>query len=901
MPIPGAAIASNSDSASGVRDAEVGGRSEERQALTEMILQGKDQLTVVAGGAGVGKSRLVHEVCESIAEHFEGGVWYASLSDSLRAPTLAWGVLQAFGLRPGGHDSAEQTVLTILSNRKPLLLVLDGFERYFSTCQPILREWMRRAPHSRFLITAREDLDYGFGTTFKLGSLKSPPHPAPGEQVTDAYVEALATYPAVQALIARAQLVKPEKALTAENARAIAVICSVMEGLPLALEILASRVSEIEFNRIASQVEQKRAFMNTVRPDLSRQERVMRTAIEWSYEFLPEWAKVALEQTTVFETPFDLESATQVVSFPDMGGEAIIGRALEGLHRMRLLQSFDSPEGQKYALHDAVREFVRERWLERSSPDEDRDLRDRYAVQTLRMIEKLGTAYGTLEMLALQADSQLEAHTMLKLQDRWYGTKDANTRLITLSSQLKTALAIGLMNAAEYEEAQTLALEAADDARDKREYHALGAALQQAADVAENRGEYDVALHSIEAAQEAYTLVNNQAALASLNLAQGRIHTKRGEFRSALQEFASAKSLYREINLHQGEADAQVEAGKLLRLRGELRAALRCFETALEIYQNEGNAKRIAVAATLRAAVMALMGRFEDARECFEDAILLSTEHGDRLATAEHTLAYGRVLRLQGRYAEAQRYIAEAEEVFNELGVKSSVALAQAESGLLNSELGFYRDALEQQRASLRMNRELSQRHAVMQCQLNLGLILVEMTRYDDAARPLRRASLLARGFEDMASHAEAEVHLALLQMYGGDLKLAKREEQIARKIAEGLDDVFVRSLVLGVCGEIQLANDELEMAVELLERSTSLARDHGFISKIPCFRVLVALAEAYWRQNREAECRAAMNEATQLSTVGGIMGNRRLTRSREFLQRLQLLRQAMASQRMPN
>lgn len=891
MPIPGARQDQALDAASASQVFAHTGRESEAKALRALILAPESSLIAVTGGAGVGKSRLVSDVCYTLADQFEGGVWFADLSDTLRSPTLAWGVLEAFGAKPSRNDSPEHTVLNLLSSRKPLLLVLDGFERFEAEGIAHLQEWMHRAPRSRFLITLRGEREFSLGKTFKLENLRFPPHPAPGEEITEAYVEALKTYPAVEAFFTRAREVRSDTALSVQNARAVAVICSVMEGVPLALEILASRTAEIALNRMAPQLEQKRAFINSRRLILSKSERIMRTAIEWSYEFLPEWGKVALEQTTVFDAPFDLSGAQRVLNFPDFGGEEMIERALEGLHRMRLLASYNRSMHTKYLLHDAVREFVSERWQERCTPDEDRELKDRHAGYIVRLLEDHGTSSGTLDMLAMQADSQLETYKLLKLQDQWYGTKDAKTRLMTLSPQLKTALSIGLANNADYGEALELAREAAQGAKGAGEFSALGAAKQHLADIAEYRGDYKLALKSISEAQQAYQKVDAQPALAALNLAKGRIHTRLGEFRSALQEFASAKQIYRSLGMRIGEADAQLEAGRLLRTRGELRSALRCFEIAHEMYRKESRAKRVALSATLRASVLAHMGRFNDARESFEQAIMLSTEQGDRLATAEHTLAYGRVLRIQGRYPEAQRYITESEEVFSELGVKASVASALAELGLLNSELGFYRDALEQQRAALRLNRELSQRHGVMQTQLNLGVILVEMARYSDAKRPLKRASVLAHGFEDMSAHAEAEVNLALLELYGGDLKVALAMEKRARSIVEHLDDVFVRSLVLGVSGEIRLAGEKLEEAVELLESSMALARDYAFDSKIPCFRVVVCLAEAYWKLGRGGDAEIALMQAGKLSAVGGIMGNRRLTRSREFIERMQMVR----------
>ena len=210
---------------------------EHTQARVHTLLVSHRLVTLVGAG-GVGKTRLALAVAEGILDGYPDGVWLvelAPLADPMLVPGAA---AQALRL----HEEPGRPVLEALCghcNGKRMLLVLDNCEHLLPACTALAGALLRAAPELRILATSREALGIAGERHYRVPSLSVPdPQHLPSPELAG-------SYEAVRLFVARAQERRDTFALSSTNARAVAEICARLDGIPLAIELAAARVSAL--------------------------------------------------------------------------------------------------------------------------------------------------------------------------------------------------------------------------------------------------------------------------------------------------------------------------------------------------------------------------------------------------------------------------------------------------------------------------------------------------------------------------------------------------------------------------------------------------------------------------------------------------------------------------------
>ena len=209
------------------------GREREVAAASDLVRRHDVQVVTLTGPGGVGKTRLALEVAATLQSAFTGVVWVplATLTDPGLVPSA---IAQALGLTETGALPLLEAV-TISLRGRPVLLLLDNFE-HVAAAAAVVSDLVAGCPRLKVLLTSRAALRLRSEHEYPVSPL---PPPAVTSPVS---VYALATNPAVDLFLRRAQAVKPEFALTQANAAVVATICQRLEGLPLALELAAPRI-----------------------------------------------------------------------------------------------------------------------------------------------------------------------------------------------------------------------------------------------------------------------------------------------------------------------------------------------------------------------------------------------------------------------------------------------------------------------------------------------------------------------------------------------------------------------------------------------------------------------------------------------------------------------------------
>ena len=348
----------------------------EQEQATVLALLGHSHLVTLTGAGGAGKTRLLLQVAVASVETCPDGVWLvelASLADPVLVPQVVAAVL---GVReePGRPLSAT---LAAYLQPKALLLLLDNCEHLVGACAELANALLRTCPKLRILASSREGLLAAGETTYRVPSLSVPDldHlPMP---------EQLAGYEAVQLFVERARARRPEFSLSAKNARAVAQICARLDGMPLAIELAAARVSALPVEAILARLDDRfRLLTGGPRSALPRQQ-TLRAALDWSHDLLSDQERLLLRRLSVFAGGWTLEQAEEVC----------VGQGIEAWEVLDVLGSLVNkslilPEERDGEAHYRLLETIREYVLERlAMSGEQVEFRRRHAGYYLRQAE----------------------------------------------------------------------------------------------------------------------------------------------------------------------------------------------------------------------------------------------------------------------------------------------------------------------------------------------------------------------------------------------------------------------------------------------------------------------------------------------------------------------------------
>ena len=218
-------------------------------------------------------------------------------------------LLPCSGAANAPGEALIDTLVAYLKTRE-VLLVLDNCEHLIDACADLAERLLVGCPRVRLLATSRERLRIGAETTWRVPSL-----PGPDPRATLAPADLLA-YPAVQLFVERAQAVQPDFALSPAAASSMAGICARLEGLPLALELAAARVSALSLAQILERLDDSfRLLVGGSRTAPTRQQ-TLRATLDWSHGLLSVAEQAVFRRLAVFAGGWSLEAAEAVCADP---------------------------------------------------------------------------------------------------------------------------------------------------------------------------------------------------------------------------------------------------------------------------------------------------------------------------------------------------------------------------------------------------------------------------------------------------------------------------------------------------------------------------------------------------------------------------------------------------------
>jgi predicted ATPase/class 3 adenylate cyclase len=346
------------------------GREREVEAVRTLLRREGVRIVTLTGPGGTGKTRLGLQAAADLIDDFADGVFFVALAAATESALVAATIAQALGIEQRAGRPRWEDLKSYLRDRQ-ILLVLDNFEQVV-TAAPAVADLLAAAPQLKVLVTSREVLHLRGEKEFPV-----PPLALPDRQHLPP-LNTLSQYSAVALFIERALDVKPDFAVTNENAPAVAEICHRLDGLPLAIELAAARIKLFPPQALLSRLESRLKLLVGGARDLPARQQTLRDAIAWSYDLLDENEQRLFRRLGVFGGGCTLEAVETVCNA--VGGLGLdVAEGIASLVDKSLIQPMPGKEVEsdpRFAMLQTIREFSLE-CLEMSG--EARALRRRYA------------------------------------------------------------------------------------------------------------------------------------------------------------------------------------------------------------------------------------------------------------------------------------------------------------------------------------------------------------------------------------------------------------------------------------------------------------------------------------------------------------------------------------------
>ena len=351
------------------------------------------RLVTLTGVGGVGKTRLALEVAARLADEFPDGVWFfelAAVTDPAAVPDAVAAVL---GITQQPGTTVSESVAAALEGRLRLL-VIDNCEHVLDAAADLIEAILTQSATVRVVATSREGLGIAQEQVWPVPSLDI------GAGIDSA---------AVSLFVERAQGIAPSFAMVNGDESAAAVeICQRLDGIPLAIELAASRMASMTASEVRDRLDQRFRLLVGSRRGLERHH-TLRHAVAWSYDLLDDTEKLVLDCCSVFAGGFDLQSACAVAGSDDLDEYAIL-EVLDALVRKSLLVTDRSSGRTRFSMLETIRQFAEEQLVADGEATEVRTAHSRYF------------AGREADILALwDSPHQREAYT-------WFSVELANLR-----------------------------------------------------------------------------------------------------------------------------------------------------------------------------------------------------------------------------------------------------------------------------------------------------------------------------------------------------------------------------------------------------------------------------------------------------------------------------------------
>ena len=703
------------------------------------------RLLTLTGPGGTGKTRLALHVAAELVEVYADGVWFVSLAPVASASLVAATIAGALGIRESAAESIEATLRAYLQPRR-MLMVLDNFEHVVDAA-PLVADLLSHSPDIQVLATSRAPLHISGEHELPIPPLELPSLAGPLR-----LGDALASE-AVRLFCDRAQAVQSHFELTEDNAETVVAICRRLDGLPLAIELAASRVRLLPPRAILARLDSRLTLLTGGGRDRPERQQTLRGAIAWSHDLLDPREQTLFRRLAVFAGGWTVDAAEAIVGFgPDPPIPVFDG--LEALHDTSLIRlqeatDRDAAGNLRFAMLQTIHEFATEQLAASGELAHAQENHAAWFVDLAIAAEPHLSGPSAISWLdRLESD-----HDNLRAALDWLRARGDGERAVTLVAALwrfwwlRGHVAEGRD---QIEAALAIDGPAAPAAR--------AAALDGAGVLAETQGDY----HRAEALhREALALSRERGDKTGIGRALGNLGVvafDRGDDDQATALLEESLSLAREIGDQLLVATALNDLGIVARKRGDLDRAELLFQESLTLRRQAGSGSEVARSLNNLGGVAFDRRDFELACQLFEESVGLYRDAGDRWGAAGALIGLASASHLQSDARRAAVLLTESLSLYRDVGDQRSAALAALYLADVLSDDDDLTQAAVHYREALAEFATLGDRDRVAEGLSKLGRVMVREGAFEPAAKLLGAVSALEPDDEPSAVEGSPQI-----------------------------------------------------------------------------------------------------------------------------------------------
>jgi predicted ATPase len=598
------------------------GRLKEISRIKALLLQEDVRLLVLHGAPGTGKTRLAQHVAAELAREFKSGVCVVYLERVGEPELVPSAIVQALGLQEAKGVSVKDRLRQYLK-AKQMLLLLDNFE-HVTAAQEYLPELLADCGRLKILVTSRESLRGPGVYRFPVPRMALP------TRTEDRRTEELLRFDAIQLFVERAQAANPSLAITADNALAIAKICSRLGGNALAIELAAARIRWLPLQKMLRELESQLDLCAGVTAGAPSKQQTMRATLDWSYKLLkPAGVKALFDRLSVFRKGFTLEAAARICK-PPAGLKIDVAEGLASLVGSSLILE---EERGRFEMLD----FVREYGWEHLPENERSALAREHAGYFLALAEGAEKSFTSAERThALERLSPEYAN--LRAAFEWSQTAEGEREL---GLRLAGALFWFWNFRSDFTEGRAWLAKVIGPATESPRTNARAKALYGAGGLAFLQGAFDVARPLIEESVAIWRELGDQRGLGFALIVRGMVALDQGHDDVALASEEESLQIFKELGDAWGMALAYNDLGNVLRRKRDSDApgALKLYNKSLTLWRKVKDLWGLPLTLSNLGILETDNKNYEAATRAFEEALQIQQQVDDQWGLAE-TLKY---------------------------------------------------------------------------------------------------------------------------------------------------------------------------------------------------------------------------------------------------------------------
>jgi predicted ATPase len=760
------------------------GRAAELATVQAALVNTERRLITLAGTGGMGKTRLAQEVARRIhadrSGHFLDGIYFVELASVSAAEatteTIATQIAQTLALPLHGDQPTMQQLLSYLQGRE-VLLILDNLEQLVDTAVDTIVDLLQQAPDLTLLVTSRERLNLYEETVLTLGGLATPLTNAPTADQTEA----------VQLFLHNVRQHNLNFTATDDALAAMATICRLVDGVPLAIELAAGWVRHDSMAEIARQIEQSAAFLATDLRNVPARHRSLRAVFDHSWDLLPADLRPILAHLSVFPGHFSAATAAAIA-----GADK---RALHTLVDKSLLQKLAEDQ---FAIHPLLRQFAAEQ-LDEAAQTAVSNAHARYFAQQLAANEARLHGAEELDWLA-------HLRTILPdLRAAWHWTADRQQTTGTNENGAP----------------------ASQPARRQQDAGAplmQGAMLYSLAHLYDVEGLYREGIGLFESAERRLDQSDTAYLRGRLLSWIGRFHYHIGQYDEARQALETALDLLRPLNKPDALALALTYRGEVARFEADFDAARRYQAESITLAQ-AASATQVEILALLHTGKIEIAeGKYRAAQQACESGLALARQAGGPprlIALFEDNL--GTVYLELGDHATARKKFLAAYKLRQTLDDRWGLGISLNNLGVLALITGDYEAAADNYRQAQQVFQEIGYRWGAAMALTNLGRAFGYRQQYEPARRRLHQAQQLWQAVGSQLGEGDCWLYLGQIALFRGAHEEARAWLEKSLALFTQIEDERQLPLVwreLGVTlarlGEMETARNYLRLSLDM-------------------------------------------------------------------------------------